>query len=72
VKLSTDGILTPHVGSLPRPASILPLLQAQSAGQPFDQDALIRETGKAVRSIARTPLELWLSSGRKRDLVRLS
>ena len=51
MKLSTDRILTTHVGSLPRPESILPLLQAQSAGKPYDHAALERETGKAVGDI---------------------
>ena len=51
MKLSTDRILTTHVGSLPRPAPILPLLQAQSAGKDFDAATLADETTKAVGDV---------------------
>jgi 5-methyltetrahydropteroyltriglutamate--homocysteine methyltransferase len=51
MKLSTDRILTTHVGSLPRPAPILSLLQAQSAGKPYDSDILNGETAKAVNDV---------------------
>ncbi len=60
MKRSTDRILTTHVGSLPRPASILPLLQAQSAGKPYDENTLIQETGKAVGDIVRRQIEAGL------------
>ncbi len=40
MKLSTDRILTTHVGSLPRPAALLDLLQAEEEGRPHDADAL--------------------------------
>ncbi len=34
---SADRILTTHVGSLPRPSDLLPLLQAESRGEPIDR-----------------------------------
>jgi len=57
MKLSTDRILTTHVGSLPRPAAILPMLQAQSAGQAYDAVALIAATATAVGDIVRRQIE---------------
>ena len=53
MKFSADRILTTHVGSLPRPARLLPLLQAQSAGKPFDEEQLIRETAISVNEIVK-------------------
>src|SRR5262245_28813318 len=46
MKLSTDHILTTHVGSLPRPASILDFLTRQADGASYDRvqgDAAIRQ-----------------------------
>jgi methionine synthase II (cobalamin-independent) len=34
LKLSTDRILTTHVGSLPRPKAMLDLIRAREAGEP--------------------------------------
>jgi 5-methyltetrahydropteroyltriglutamate--homocysteine methyltransferase len=38
MKLSTDRILTTHVGSLPRPQEVVDLLFAQDRGEPYDVD----------------------------------
>lgn len=53
MKLSTERILTTHVGSLPRPAAILAPLQAQATGQPYDAAALIRDTAAAVVEVVK-------------------
>ena len=37
MKLSTDRILTTHVGSLPRSAVLTELLLARGSSEPFDQ-----------------------------------
>ena len=39
MKLSTDHILTTHVGSLPRPPDLLAMLEAREAGHGFDEAA---------------------------------
>ena len=39
MKISTDRILTTHVGSLPRPPGLLALLEARETGREFDQAA---------------------------------
>jgi 5-methyltetrahydropteroyltriglutamate--homocysteine methyltransferase len=51
MKLSTDHILTTHVGSLPRPPDLLARLQAREAGQGFDEAAFTTRLADAVREI---------------------
>ena len=54
MKLSTDRILTTHVGSLPRPDDLLALLQAEEQGLDHDAAALEAEASAAVAaSVAR-------------------
>ena len=48
MKLSTDRILTTHVGSLPRPADLLAFLEAREAGQPIDGAAFAGRLAAAV------------------------
>ena len=58
MKRSSDCILTTHVGSLPRPDDLIPLLQARDAGQPYDQAALDARVARAVDEVARKQAEL--------------
>src|SRR5438046_1054109 len=51
VKLSTDRILTTHVGSLPRPPDLLAMLEARETGQGFDEAAFEARLARAVREI---------------------
>jgi 5-methyltetrahydropteroyltriglutamate--homocysteine methyltransferase len=51
MKLSTDRILTTHVGSLPRPPELLALLEARETGREFDQAAFETCLAGAVREI---------------------
>ena len=51
MKLSTDRILTTHVGSLPRPDDLFELLRAQDRGSPFDANALEAKLTPAVRDV---------------------
>jgi 5-methyltetrahydropteroyltriglutamate--homocysteine methyltransferase len=39
MRRSTERILTTHVGSLIRPAPLLPFIRAKQSGQPYDQEA---------------------------------
>jgi 5-methyltetrahydropteroyltriglutamate--homocysteine methyltransferase len=48
MKRSDSRILTTHVGSLPRPDSLIPLLHAKDAGQPYDEQELRRAVAAAV------------------------
>ena len=49
MKLSTDRILTTHVGSLPRPEPLLELLQAQLDGASFEEKQFAARSAEAVR-----------------------
>jgi len=49
MKLSTDRILTTHVGSLPRPDDLVELLGKEDRGEPVDQAALQARAAAAVK-----------------------
>ena len=51
MKLSTERILTTHVGSLPRPRSLLDLILAKEEGRPVDAAAFEAESGDAVAEV---------------------
>ncbi len=53
MKRSTDRILTTHVGSLPRPADLLPLIRAKERGQSYDPTAFAARVRGAVTDIVR-------------------
>ena len=57
MKLSTDRILTTHVGSLPRPAQLAQLLMLKDRGEPYDKDELARAVQEAVAAIVRRQVE---------------
>ena len=51
MKLSTDRILTTHVGSLPRPQALVDLLVKKDQEQPYDHAEFDRQVAQAVRDI---------------------
>ena len=51
MKISTDRILTTHVGSLPRPKALAALLVKKDQGQPYDHAELDRNVRQAVADI---------------------
>ena len=51
MKLSTDRILTTHVGSLPRPQALVDLLVKKDHGEPYDHAELARRARQAVADI---------------------
>jgi 5-methyltetrahydropteroyltriglutamate--homocysteine methyltransferase len=55
---STDRILTTHVGSLPRPVDLLPLIRAKERGQPYDPAAFAARVRGAVTDIVRKQTDL--------------
>src|SRR4051794_10124098 len=59
MKRSTDRILTTHVGSLPRPADLLDMMQANQQGR-SDADAYERRLRSAVGEIVRKQVELGI------------
>jgi 5-methyltetrahydropteroyltriglutamate--homocysteine methyltransferase len=57
LKLSTDRILTTHVGSLPRPAELYDLLVAEDRGETGDKAALEAKTAAAVKDAVARQVE---------------
>ncbi len=51
MRRSTERILTTHVGSLIRPAPLLPLIRAKQTGQPYDQQAYAACLAASVKEI---------------------
>jgi len=51
MKLSTERILTTHVGSLPRPKSLLDLILAKEDGRPVDAAAFEGQSNDAVTEV---------------------
>jgi len=60
MKLSTDRILTTHVGSLPRPQDVVDLLMAREQGQPFDPAQFEQTMARAVDEVVRQQVALGL------------
>jgi 5-methyltetrahydropteroyltriglutamate--homocysteine methyltransferase len=57
MKLSTERILTTHVGSLPRPPDLLAMIQAKEGGEPFDAEAFASRVRSAVAETVRRQAE---------------
>ena len=57
---NTDRILTTHVGSLPRPASLFAMMKLKNDGQPVDAAALEAEVKNAVAEIVHKQAEIGL------------
>jgi 5-methyltetrahydropteroyltriglutamate--homocysteine methyltransferase len=51
MKISSERILTTHVGSLPRPPALLDLLMAREEGRPVDESAFEASAATAVDQI---------------------
>jgi 5-methyltetrahydropteroyltriglutamate--homocysteine methyltransferase len=51
MKLSTDRILTTHVGSLPRPQALVELLVKKDHNEPYDHAAFDRHVTEAVAAV---------------------
>jgi len=60
MKTSTDRILTTHVGSIPRPESILALLRARLNGEAVDEAELAARVDEAVADVVRRQAEVGL------------
>jgi 5-methyltetrahydropteroyltriglutamate--homocysteine methyltransferase len=60
MKRSTDRILTTHIGSLPRPAELAPLIQARAAGSPVDAQDIDRRVRAAVDAIVKRQADIGI------------
>ncbi len=57
MQVSTDRILTTHVGSLPRPQDVVDVLFAQDRGEPVDEARFEKVVGDAVKEVVRKQVE---------------
>lgn len=55
-----DRILTTHVGSLPRPESLLSIMHDQAEGRPYDPAALDAELARAVKEVVQRQVDLGI------------
>src|SRR6266704_3213025 len=62
MKLSTDRLLTTHVGSLPRPPDLLALLEAREIGQSYDRRAFTARLADAVREVVTQQVAVGIDS----------
>ena len=60
MKISTDRILTSHVGSLPRPDDAVALLLRKERGEPYDQGEFDRVMRRAVADIVKHQAEIGI------------
>jgi len=61
MKRSTDGILTSHTGSLPRPQDLLALLLAKEEGKPVDPGAFDATARRAVADVVQHQAEVGIT-----------
>jgi len=57
---STDGILTTHAGSLPRPAGLMDTVLAKARGEAYDQGAFAARLRAAVAEVVKRQVECGL------------
>jgi 5-methyltetrahydropteroyltriglutamate--homocysteine methyltransferase len=60
MRLSTDRLLTTHVGSLPRPDDLFDMMVSRMDGQPVDETAYAERVRKAVRDSVRQQVDVGL------------
>src|SRR5207245_10409354 len=60
MKLSTERILTTHVGSLARPPDLFDMLAARASGQPYDAVAFETRVRQAIADVVRRQAELGI------------
>jgi len=57
MKLSTNRVLTTHVGSLPRPKPLIDLILAKERGEPIDPSTFEKESAQAVADVVAKQIE---------------
>ena len=60
MKVSTDRIITSHVGSLPRPNSIVELLRAKDAREDYDRDRFAIEVRESVVAVVHKQIDIGI------------
>jgi 5-methyltetrahydropteroyltriglutamate--homocysteine methyltransferase len=72
MQTSRDRILTTHVGSLPRPDSLLSLVRAKDRGEPYDRDAFDAEVRQAVLDVVARQVEIGLDTVNDGEMSKIS
>ncbi len=72
MKLSTDRILTTHVGSLPRPDELRNMLMRREAGEAIDETAFDASVRNAVAEIARKQVEAGIDVVSDGEMSKIS
>ena len=72
MKLSTDRILTTHVGSLPRPDDLFAMLQAKETGEGHDEAAFDARVGAAVDDVVAQQVDLGIDAVSDGEMSKLS
>jgi 5-methyltetrahydropteroyltriglutamate--homocysteine methyltransferase len=72
MKLSTDRILTTHVGSLPRPPDLLAFLEARETGRGFDEAAFATRLAQAVQEVVASQVAAGIDSVCDGELGKIS
>jgi 5-methyltetrahydropteroyltriglutamate--homocysteine methyltransferase len=62
MKISTDRILTTHVGSLPRPPHLLAQIEARELGETVDETAFAARLAAAVRDVVAQQIAAGIDS----------
>jgi 5-methyltetrahydropteroyltriglutamate--homocysteine methyltransferase len=71
LKLSTDRIITTHVGSLPRPERLAEILIERENGDPVDATEFRREAESAIRWVVQKQLESGIDVGNDGEEPRI-
>jgi 5-methyltetrahydropteroyltriglutamate--homocysteine methyltransferase len=71
LKLSTDRIITTHVGSLPRPERLAEILIERENGDPVDATEFRREAEAAIRWVVQKQLESGIDVGNDGEEPRI-
>mgnify|MGYP001453676409 CR=1 FL=1 len=72
MKISTDRILTTHVGSLPRPSDLFDLLIKEERSEPHDAEALKKRAASAVREVVAKQVANGIDSVSDGDMGKIS
>ena len=72
MKISTDRILTTHVGSLPRPSDLTELLMLEDQGVAVDQNELQARVTKAVTATVASQVELGIDIVSDGEMSKMS
>ena len=72
MKISTDRILTTHVGSLPRPSDLTELLMLEDQGVAVDQNELQARVTKAVTATVASQVDLGIDIVSDGEMSKMS